>query len=193
MHSTPMGRDGSIELAAVPAAVRQARQFATETLIAGAAHPSVIDTVVLLVSELATNAIPRPTTITQADEAAPAATMAVRIAAYPTGRIRIEVRDGNSGQVPEKTATTADDEHGRGLMLVEALSADWGYYTHAGLKTVWAEVDCAACLPSADEPLRPKPALRRPVALDSRKRRQVTVSARPARNALNLPASPITT
>src|SRR5580700_11626367 len=69
MHSTPMGSDNSIALAAVPAAVRQARSFATETLKSWGLPPDAIDTIVLLVSELAANALARPkTSITHMDE-----------------------------------------------------------------------------------------------------------------------------
>jgi anti-sigma regulatory factor (Ser/Thr protein kinase) len=67
---------------------------------------------------------------------------------YRVGRlgraVLVEVRDG----VPEAPAArTRDDdsEHGRGLVLVEAVAADWSWTAHAdGTKTVWAVVGDAA-------------------------------------------------
>ncbi|WP_435240106.1 ATP-binding protein [Streptomyces sp. YPW6] len=55
--------------------------------------------------------------------------------------LRIEVADTWGDRIPEKRASDAESEGGRGLLLVEALSVRWG--TEHGLfprKTVWAEV-----------------------------------------------------
>ncbi|MFE2046454.1 ATP-binding protein [Streptomyces sp. NPDC059477] len=64
----------------------------------------------------------------------------LRIARYD-GRLRVEVADANNDR-PQVREATAEDEHGRGLALVEALADRWGYCPRAhGIgKAVWAEV-----------------------------------------------------
>lgn len=54
-------------------------------------------------------------------------------------RMRIEVTD-TSPVFPRPQHARPTDEGGRGLMLVEALSADWGIDLTGSGKTVWAEV-----------------------------------------------------
>ena len=51
--------------------------------------------------------------------------------------IVIRVWDGND-QMPTRQEAGPDSECGRGLLLVESLSADWGAYRKAGGKVVWA-------------------------------------------------------
>ncbi|MDA8368699.1 MAG: ATP-binding protein [Nocardiopsaceae bacterium] len=46
--------------------------------------------------------------------------------------IHIDIEDGPSGTVPHLAATGLEDEHGRGLALVDALADDWGW-SHTGL------------------------------------------------------------
>ncbi|WP_079035275.1 extracellular solute-binding protein [Streptomyces hirsutus] len=63
------------------------------------------------------------------------------------GVIRIEVSDTHPDP-PAPTAAAADEEHGRGLALVDALATLWGVTGRIGPgKTVWAE-----CATVADEP-----------------------------------------
>jgi CheY-like chemotaxis protein/anti-sigma regulatory factor (Ser/Thr protein kinase) len=60
--------------------------------------------------------------------------------AFRNGRLRIEIRDRGSGG-PEVQAADSESEHGRGLLLVSALTNAWGMEPRepAG-KVVWAEL-----------------------------------------------------
>ena len=51
--------------------------------------------------------------------------------------VTVAVSD-SSPQVPVRRATPADGEQGRGLQIVEALSAHWGWYREDGGKAVFA-------------------------------------------------------
>ncbi|MGW3682217.1 ATP-binding protein [Streptomyces prasinus] len=63
------------------------------------------------------------------------------------GVIRIEVSDTHPGS-PVPTAAAADEEHGRGLTLVDALAARWGVTGRTGPgKTVRAECATVAAGP----------------------------------------------
>ncbi|MGW1767582.1 ATP-binding protein [Streptomyces sp. NPDC002073] len=57
-------------------------------------------------------------------------------------RLRVEVRDFTSRH-PRPYVPTADDgTHGRGLLLVQALSDAWGVVSaHGAGKVVWFEID----------------------------------------------------
>ncbi|MFH8383941.1 ATP-binding protein [Kitasatospora sp. NPDC018058] len=56
-------------------------------------------------------------------------------------RLRLEVHDAGSGR-PALRSTTPDDEHGRGLFLINELAERWGCCPRAGGigKFVWALV-----------------------------------------------------
>lgn len=53
--------------------------------------------------------------------------------------VLVQVWDGNH-QMPHRKALELEAEHGRGLLLVEALSTEWGAYMPEGSdgKIVWA-------------------------------------------------------
>jgi PAS domain S-box-containing protein len=86
-----------------------------------------IDTAELLVSEVVTNAI---------RYARAPGDLVVRRAA---DAIYIEVSDSD-GRVPRILHPSDEEEHGRGMILVEALAARWGTRpTHTG-KTVWCQL-----------------------------------------------------
>ncbi|WP_374207998.1 SpoIIE family protein phosphatase [Streptomyces sp. MUM 203J] len=111
----------------LPDAVMHARRFAARTLRSWSVGEEV-DMALLVVSELVTNAIAH----TQGE---------VRLDLTLAGnRLRIAVNDA-SPRTPVKT-TSADWEAtgGRGLLLVEALSASWGSVPLSGGKQVWAEL-----------------------------------------------------
>jgi hypothetical protein len=53
--------------------------------------------------------------------------------------VRIQVSDPLA-RGPEAKGTDLESEHGRGVMLVEALALHWGVDPHGAGKVVWAEV-----------------------------------------------------
>jgi anti-sigma regulatory factor (Ser/Thr protein kinase) len=87
--------------------------------------------VVLLASELATNAVVH-------------ATSGFEIAvSLRDGRLRIEISDSDPG-VPQVQYVPAGATSGRGLLIVETLSDAWGVTAdEGGGKTVWFEVAAA--------------------------------------------------
>ncbi len=110
----------------VPASVARIRRFAAQACRQSAPGTDC-DTVLLLVSEVATNALVHG-----------AGQVLVRV--VPTeGGVRIEVVDG-SPALPRPRTAKDTDEGGRGLALVEALSSAWGAEPVDGGKTVWFEV-----------------------------------------------------
>ncbi|MEU9758287.1 ATP-binding protein [Streptomyces sp. NPDC047985] len=61
----------------------------------------------------------------------------------PDGRLRIEVTDPR-GERPVSGACREAEEGGRGLVIVDALAANWGVRPHRPSgKTVWAEISPA--------------------------------------------------
>ncbi|MFC6094007.1 ATP-binding protein [Saccharothrix lopnurensis] len=57
--------------------------------------------------------------------------------------VHIEVEDGSSGE-PTLGRSRLGPQRGRGLVIVDRLSKEWGTVRHAGGKTVWARVPCAS-------------------------------------------------
>ena len=121
-------QDGPEQLTvpSLPASVSRIRRFAVAACrdVAGG---RVCETVELLVSEVATNALVHGAGDVRVD---------VRTQG---GSVRIEVSD-DSPAVPVPRDAGLDGESGRGMALVAALSDDWGTEPRAGGKTVWFEV-----------------------------------------------------
>ncbi|MGH2889338.1 MAG: ATP-binding protein [Solirubrobacteraceae bacterium] len=112
---------------AVPQSVHAARRFATDAV--GDGPRRAMETVELLVSELATNCIRHER-----------ATFHVTILRSPV-QIRVEVTDGGSGR-PQLRSPGPEEPSGRGLQIVEMLSDRWGVAPEAPAgKTVWFELD----------------------------------------------------
>ncbi len=108
------------------ASVSGARRFTTG-LLRDWGLDRAVDTASLLVSELVTNALLHtkgPAVL----EVVPA-----------VDRVRIQVSDPLA-RGPEAKGTDLESEHGRGVMLVEALALRWGVDPHGAGKVVWAEV-----------------------------------------------------
>jgi anti-sigma regulatory factor (Ser/Thr protein kinase) len=128
-----MPEHASIELKATPTAADDARHFATSTL-----HDwnfgQLADSVRLIVSELTTNAL-----VHGAGE-----TLTVTLS-HAAPRLRVAVTD-HGGGIPVPRIPRDDEESGRGLLIVGALSAAWGMVSESGGKTVWAEVPLAHAL-----------------------------------------------
>lgn len=131
-----------IELAALLSAPSWARRHTKAALGGWQLSPEVIETAVLLVSELVTNALKATcSTIGQPDLAGPddAECVAVTLRLMP-GRVVIEVSD-NDPNPPLVIDADLNAESGRGLMLVQSLSKEWGYFCPpAGGKVVYCVI-----------------------------------------------------
>ncbi len=105
----------------------QARRFVADTLESWG-RDGVAHTASLLVTELAANAVLHAGT-----------TFQVVIQEMPE-RVRVEVHDANA-VLPARRRYSTTAATGRGLVLVEAMSADWGAEPTAVGKLVWFELD----------------------------------------------------
>jgi anti-sigma regulatory factor (Ser/Thr protein kinase) len=135
----PAGPVSYLELAALPSAPFWARRQARAALRAWGLPEQLTQTAELLVSELVTNAIkvtsPAPGRLTYSDLAG-AGRVSLTLRLLPR-TLAIEVAD-NDDNPPVLTQPDDYDEGGRGLMLVDALSGQWGYYVPpAGGKVVF--------------------------------------------------------
>jgi len=127
-----------LELLAVPASVRAARSHARNS--AGEWHlADLADTVELIVSEITTNAV-RASASIEHDDARHGEYPRMRLWLTSDGHsVLIQVWDGNhrhpAGQDPPP-----DAESGRGMLLVESLSTQYGCCQRAGQvgKVIWA-------------------------------------------------------
>lgn len=128
-----------LEVRALPSSVRTARTHARAMLNEWCL--SVLeDTVELLVSEIATNAVCASARIARQRETGQ---LPMRLCLSSDRRcVLIQVWDADRHQpIPQNLGP--DAECGRGLLLVETLSAQWGYYEpdgpgSPGGKIVWA-------------------------------------------------------
>lgn len=124
------GGPGVIVRAAMPCSPhspRRARELARSAL-EGRASPTLVDVVVLLISELVTNAVVH------------ARTPVELVVTFTPGVVRAEVSDHGLGPVPAAVPGQPLDEGGRGLRLVEALATTWGCQRGPDGVCVWFEV-----------------------------------------------------
>lgn len=115
-----------------PESARRARLLVTAALSTWGIE-ELVDAAKLVVDELLTNAIDHTRCRT--------ARIAIRRIA--DDRVRISVAD-TSRDVPDMSNPRQDSEDGRGLVLVDALSDQWGYDRHRTWKVVWAELRTGA-------------------------------------------------
>jgi anti-sigma regulatory factor (Ser/Thr protein kinase) len=129
-----------LNLAAAPTASGQARHFAARVLRRWQAPPEVIQAAEIIVSELVTNACRASVAdARQPDVPGPgtAGCVCLELSRMP-GQVVIEVSD-HSQDLPVRSDAGADAEDGRGLMLVQAYSEQWGYRCPpSGGKVVYA-------------------------------------------------------
>ena len=109
--------------------VRNVREFVAQ-VVEGC---PVADEVILLVSEVATNAV-----VHTASGKGGTFTVVV----HPRdGMVRVEVHDGGSETFPGARSADALDSSGRGLGLVESLATRWGHLGNRDGRVVWFEMD----------------------------------------------------
>lgn len=119
-----------IVVPSLPASIASVRRFAVEACRAHGLD-ALVDTVALLVSEMATNALVHGAGQVQVQ---------VQVRAARNGRrLRVEVAD-QSPQMPVVRRPGLLSEGGRGLALVESLATDWGMQRQDGGKAVWFEL-----------------------------------------------------
>lgn len=116
-----------IDLDADPESVGRARRFCATTLEGWGADPDLASTCVLLVSELATNAVLHART-------------SFVVTIERGERLRVAVDDGDP-RLPHARDCGLEALSGRGLHLVEALARTSGAEVAPTGKTVWFEVD----------------------------------------------------
>jgi anti-sigma regulatory factor (Ser/Thr protein kinase) len=119
-----------LEFCATPGAVPCARSLAKRIIVEWG-RPDLADTAELLVSELVTNAI-------HASAGLPTPVVRLWLVAE-RGNIVIRVWDA-SADMPRRQNAAPDSEHGRGLMLVESLSKQWGACRKPSGKVVWVQI-----------------------------------------------------
>jgi serine/threonine-protein kinase RsbW len=83
----------------------------------------------LAVGELFTNAVTH----------GPGGRVLVGYCLWPGGA-RIVVCDGGSRGAPVLRSVTSTDEGGRGLLVVDAITEQWGCFSHAGHLIVWCDL-----------------------------------------------------
>jgi hypothetical protein len=129
------------ELAAHPGSPAQARRLTRARLNGWSVCEDICDSAALVVTELVTNAIVHTASshivceLHDGDEL-----------------VRIAVRDEGCapGEVHPSVAQRGEEEHGRGLLLVDALCHAWGAHEHGPGLLVWAELPRKADTPRHD-------------------------------------------
>ncbi|MCF2539032.1 ATP-binding protein [Streptomyces nigra] len=109
--------------------VAQARHFVA-ALLDG--H-GPLDDAVLVVSELATNAV------RHSRSGAPGGWFLV-VVCFGDDLVRIEVVDEGGERVPHLCDVTSQEESGRGLLLIASCAKDWGVKNWPQGRAVWAEL-----------------------------------------------------
>lgn len=111
-----------------PESVTAVRRFVRQELRHHASE--VVDAAELMACELATNCVRHAHT-------------EFELAIDTQDPIRVEVRDSGRGR-PRLRSPTSKEPSGRGLLIVEALSAQWGVTPSPPGKTVWFTLPRAA-------------------------------------------------
>ncbi len=131
-----------IEVRPDPAEVGRARRWARSRLAGSGieADEPLAETLVLLISELVTNAV--------VHTGCPAVLRMLLpdVPATPPGTVRVEVAD-SSNRAPRPRQADGDETNGRGLALVDGLADRWGWQREGAGKRIWCEVD--RCEPAA--------------------------------------------
>jgi anti-sigma regulatory factor (Ser/Thr protein kinase) len=113
----------------LPDQVAEARHFVAALL----QERGVADDAVLVVSELATNAVRHTLS-------GSAGGWFLVVVAFRADGVRLEVVDQGGDNVPEMCDVVSQDNGGRGLWLVSACAKDWGVKDVPSGRTVWADL-----------------------------------------------------
>ena len=132
-----------LEIRPDPAEVGRARRWARSRLAGSgiAADEPLAETLILLVSELVTNAV--------VHTGCPAVLRLLLTGACdgpsgaPAGTVRLEVAD-RSARPPQPRHAGGEETGGRGLELVDGLADRWGWDAEGAGKRIWCEVDRCA-------------------------------------------------
>lgn len=141
-----------LEVGADPAEVGRARRWARSRLAGSGieADEPLAETLVLLISELVTNAVVHtgcPAVLRMlllgngdvAEESSP-------------DTVRVEVAD-SSARPPRPRHAEGDETNGRGLELVDGLADRWGWQPEGAGKSIWCEVDRESASVHRSEPV----------------------------------------
>lgn len=112
----------------VPEAVGHTRRFTRRTLRAWGVTPDDMDSVLLVVSELVTNALVHTDGQVRLD------------LTLLENKLRVSVADSSARTPVKPTSIGWEATGGRGILLVEAMSETWGTVPVSGGKQVWAEL-----------------------------------------------------
>ncbi|AOR36865.1 PAS sensor protein [Streptomyces fodineus] len=112
----------------VPQAVGHARRFTRRTLRTWGVSPDTVDAALLVVSELVTNALVHTNGQVRLD------------LSLVNHRLRLAVADASPRSPVKPTSIGWEATGGRGILLVEAVSAAWGTVPVSGGKQVWADL-----------------------------------------------------
>ncbi|MEN2419955.1 ATP-binding protein [Streptomyces rimosus] len=124
-----------LEVRPDPSEVGRARRWARSRLVGsgiGADEP-LAETLILLISELVTNAVVHTGTPAELR-------MCFSGSGAVVGTVRVEVAD-RSARAPRPRRADGDDTNGRGLELVDGLADRWGWRPEGAGKSIWCEVD----------------------------------------------------
>ncbi|MEU6538021.1 ATP-binding protein [Streptomyces sp. NPDC047000] len=124
-----------LEIRPDPAEVGRARSWARSRLAGSgiAVDEPLAETLILLVSELVTNAVVHT-----------GCTAVLRLflpgAAADSAPVRLEVADAST-RAPVPRCVDGDATGGRGLALVDGLADRWGWSAEGAGKSIWCELD----------------------------------------------------
>lgn len=144
-----------LEIRPDPAEVGRARRWARSRLAGSGIEVDepLAETLILLVSELVTNAVVhtgRPAVLRLSlPSLVTGPTAGERAVAEAVATVRLEVLDA-SARPPRPRCAEGDETNGRGLALVDGLADRWGWSSEGAGKRIWCEVDrCSATAAAA--------------------------------------------
>jgi anti-sigma regulatory factor (Ser/Thr protein kinase) len=126
-----------LELAALKGAVPSTRLH-TRLILHEWGLLALSDTAELLASELVTNAVLASDRLRNRADLGIVPVIRLWVTASDAA-VYVHVWD-SSHEMPVRREVAIDEESGRGLILVEALSKEWGVYRRDGGKVVWAMI-----------------------------------------------------